>query len=338
MAKKVSTTVIGGFVVSAIALMVTAVIIFGSGSFWTRTKPFVLYFEESVKGLSVGSPVMFRGVQIGSVKSIILQAEHETHSVHIPVTIDINENKFQLPKGEKHNLNKHIKRLIELGLRAQLDLQSIVTNQCLIQLDFLPDTPAHLSGLDHGYPEIPTIRSTIDELTSTFKNLPIKKIAHNLYEISERINKLLHNEKIDHILDSIDSAATGAASLVADADTLVRKVDDKVEEALKLLKETMDSFTRTADSADRVLTEANQEIQPISDGLIKALDAVKKTLDQADTTLVTVDDFIAHSNTRAKLNRSLDEITSATRSLGELADYLERHPEALLKGKNGGGN
>ncbi|MEA3548624.1 MAG: MlaD family protein, partial [Thermodesulfobacteriota bacterium] len=317
------TTVIGGFVISAIALLITAVVLFGSGSLWKHTQPYVLYFEGSVKGLGVGSPVMFRGVQIGTVKSIVLQSDPQRLGIHIPVTVEINENKFQHKKGKHPDIQDHFDRLIKRGLRAQLDLQSIVTGQLFIQLDFLPDTPVKLSGLENEYPEIPTVKSSLFELTTTLKDMPIKQISDNLLEISDRVNELLYNPKVDQILDRIDSAAAGADCLIANANTLMHNTEESITEA--------------ADSATRVLTKIDQEVQPVSDGLIKALDSAKKALNQADTTLGTVDRFVDHSDTRVKLNRLLDEVTSAVRSLGELTDYLERHPEALLRGKNGRG-
>lgn len=349
MAKKVSTTVIGGFVISAIVLLITAVILFGSGSFWTKTEQYVLYFEESVKGLGVGSAVMFRGVQVGTVKTIVLRTDQEKMNVNIPVTIEINENKFQNLKREQADVRTHVDKLIKLGLRARLDMQSIVTGQLIVQLDLLPDTPVKISGLDNEYPEIPTLRSSLGKLTSMLKDLPVQKIAGNLLEISEHVNELLASRKIDQILDSLDSAAVETDKLIADADVLVRKVDGKVDslseqventiqEALVLLVKAEDSFSGAADSATTVLTNINQEVQPISSRLIKTLNSAQKALNQANSTLVTVDGFIDHSDTRIKLNRSLDEISAAARSLGDLADYLERHPEALLKGKNRRGN
>ncbi|MEA3548497.1 MAG: MlaD family protein, partial [Thermodesulfobacteriota bacterium] len=294
MSKKVSTTVIGGFVISAIALLITAVVLFGSGSLWKHTQPYVLYFEGSVRGLGVGSPVMFRGVQIGTVKSIVLQNDPEKLDIHIPVTVEINKNKFQHKKGKRPKIRRHFDLLIKRGLRAQLDLQSIVTGQLFIQLDFLPDTPVKLSGLENEYPEIPTVKSSLFELTSTLKDMPIKQISDNLLEISDRVNELLHNPKVDQILDRIDSAAAGADCLIANANTLMHKTEESIAEA--------------ADSATRVLTKIDQEVQPVSDGLIKALDSAKKALDQADTTLGTVDRFVDHSDTRVKLNRLLDEV------------------------------
>ncbi len=337
MAKKISTTAIGGFVITALMLLMTAVILFGSGSFWKKTEQFVLHFEESVKGLNVGSPVMFRGVEVGSVKSIVLKSELKTFSVSIPIFIEIDKDRFQLPKGQQSQIINQLPRLIELGLRAQLDLQSIVTGQLMIQLDYLPDTPAKLRGVENNYPEIPTIRSSINELSNTVKNIPIQEIAADLKEITGSIKHLLASKKIDQILSNLESTTAKADRLVVNVDGKIDSFSKELEKAitdvLELLEKAESGFTDATDSAARVLTNIDGEVQPVSDSLVKALDAAKATLVQAETTLVTVDDLVDHSDTRLKLNRSLDEITTAARSLASLADYLERHPDALLKGK-----
>ncbi len=331
MAKKVSTTVIGGFVISALMLLIMAVILFGSGSFWKHTQQYVLVFKESVKGLEVGSPVMFRGVAIGKVKSIVLQVDHDQIGVHVPVTIDIDKKKFIKKSGHKPDVRTHFDRLIKGGLRGQLDMQSLVTGQLIIQLDFQPDTPVKLSGLKNKCQEIPTVPSSMTKLISTLKNLPIKKIADNVLQITDRANKLLNDGRVDEIIDGIDDT-------IANADKLVIKVDNKADELLARFITLEKSIAVVADDATRLLTNVNQEVQPLSSELSKSLKAAKKALDQADVTLVTINDFVDRSDTRVKLNRALDEIASGARSLGELAEYLERHPEALLKGKSRRGN
>ena len=84
MNKKISPTLIGGFVVGAVALLVIAVIAFGSGRLFRQTKEFVLYFDGTVNGLHVGAPVKFKGVEIGSVKDILLQMDSDTQSQQDP--------------------------------------------------------------------------------------------------------------------------------------------------------------------------------------------------------------------------------------------------------------
>ena len=94
MAKQTSKTLIGGFVVGAVALIVAGVLIFGSGQFFQESYKYVLYFRGSLKGLSVGAPVLFQGVQVGSVTDISLETDTEDMTLQIPVTIEIHPRKF----------------------------------------------------------------------------------------------------------------------------------------------------------------------------------------------------------------------------------------------------
>ena len=75
MAKQANRMMIGGFVVIAVILLAASLVVFGSGKFFKKTNEYVLYFDGSVKGLSVGAPVLFQGVQVGSVTSISIHAD-----------------------------------------------------------------------------------------------------------------------------------------------------------------------------------------------------------------------------------------------------------------------
>ena len=158
MAKQANRMMIGGFVVLAVIIMAASLVVFGSGKFFQKTVKCVMYFDESVKGLSVGAPVLFQGVQIGSVTSIILQVDPVKMKTHIPVIIEYEPEKFQvaaagheMPRDPRENIPK----LIEKGLRAQLGMQSFITGQLIIELNFSPDTPVVLKNIDKDYIEIP---------------------------------------------------------------------------------------------------------------------------------------------------------------------------------------
>src|SRR5512135_2175768 len=122
MAKQASRMMIGGFVVLAVIIMAASLVVFGSGKFFKKTNKYVLYFDESVKGLNVGAPVLFQGVPVGSVTSIILEADIEKMKTRIPILIEIEPDRFRVPAGER-DYHKVAERLIEKGLRAQLVMQ-----------------------------------------------------------------------------------------------------------------------------------------------------------------------------------------------------------------------
>lgn len=176
MSKKPNSVLIGVFVAGAVSLVIAAVLVFGSGSLFEDRNLFVLHFKGSVKGLAVGAPVVLRGVKIGSVRDIRINASSNSQNFSIPVIIEIGKELIVISngngqQGKAHELSveSNLKALIEQGLRAQLEMQSMVTGQLLVSLDFHHDKPLILSGEALDYPEIPTIQTEIEELTQKIK-------------------------------------------------------------------------------------------------------------------------------------------------------------------------
>ena len=142
MAKQASKMMIGGFLIIALFLLAASLVVFGSGKFFTKTQKFVLYFNEPVKGLDVGSPVLFQGVPVGSVKSIDIIADPSKLQADIPVIIQIELDRFKFRKpGEILNPQKDMPELIKKGFRGRLIIQSFISGKLLIELDYYPNSP-----------------------------------------------------------------------------------------------------------------------------------------------------------------------------------------------------
>ena len=158
MARQANRMMIGVFVVIALFLLAVSVAVLGSGKFFTKTQKFVLYFNESVKGLDVGSPVLFEGVRVGSVINIDIVADPVKEQTEIPVIIQIELDHFKVRKaGQFVDPQKDMPWLIGKGLRGVLSMQSLITGKLLIEIDFYPGTPVNLKNIDKQYTEIPTI-------------------------------------------------------------------------------------------------------------------------------------------------------------------------------------
>ena len=200
MGSKISPTTIGAFVVGAIVLVVAGVLLFGGGKFFQEKLPFVLFFDSSVEGLNVGAPVIFRGVQVGQVTAISAIADPQTYDVRIRVQIEIVRGVIKVGEEGQRFQDQHqaVERLIQKGARASLRMQSFVTGLLYVALDFHPDTPVKLLGLDPESPELPTIPSDMDQLKSTiqqamadFRKLPLDTILNELLAMIKRANTLL---------------------------------------------------------------------------------------------------------------------------------------------------
>jgi paraquat-inducible protein B len=197
MTKKANKTVIGLFVIMAFVLLIIGIAVFGSGALFKRTNKFVLYFDGSVKGLSIGAPVMFRGVSIGIVKDISLIYDSKAGTVMLPVIVEIEQGRIKgAPSfGEEGGA----KKMIDLGLRGKLEVQIFLTGQLMISFDFYPDKPAELRGILKQYPELPTLPTSPD-IFELMNEIPIKEIARNLEAATKGINRLVNSNDLQRSL------------------------------------------------------------------------------------------------------------------------------------------
>jgi paraquat-inducible protein B len=353
MAKQTNKTMIGGFVVGAVALIVAGVLVFGSGKFFQERNKYVLFFTGSLKGLSVGAPVLFQGVQVGSVTDITIQANAEDLQSQIPVTIEIHPSKFNIVGGKrKRRFSPYetLSILIKRGLRAQLQLQSFVTGQLMIGLDYYPDTPVRLVGIDTEYPEVPTIPTPLETLAKTFRDLNLEELVKRVTAAVKGIEELVNSPDLKGSISSlnlllqdarkligginthIEPLATSIDTTVKDYGRLARNVDSQVKPVLSNVNETVKDFGKLARDLDRQADTVLAGMEEAMKEAISALEQARKTLAVAEA------DLSEDSPTMYELTNALREISAMARSIRQLADYLERHPESLLsgKGKEGG--
>jgi len=313
MAKQANRMMIGVFVVIAVILMAASLVVFGSGKFFKKTVKCVLYFDEPVKGLSVGAPVLFQGVQIGSVVSIVLQVDPARLQPQIPVFIEFEPDKFQVRAEDRktpRDPRKNIPVLIEKGLRAQLNMQSFITGQLLIQIDFYPGTPVSLKGLDKDYIEIPTIPSTGERLAKTLDKLDLDGLKKNLESTLAGIERFINSPEMTATLRALKDT-------LQDTSKLVTRVDRQVDPVADDLKRTVKDIGKLARNADTKVAE-------LTTGLDKTMSSARGVI-SADSPLMV------------ELENTLKQVAAASRSLRQLADYLEQHPETLLRGKKSPG-
>ncbi|MFO7985181.1 MAG: MlaD family protein [Desulfatiglandaceae bacterium] len=342
---KASKTLIGAFVVGAAMLITVGLLVFGSGKFMTKTQQFVLFFKGPVKGLNVGAPVLFGGVQIGSVKRISIEADAKTLVFYVPVIIEIQPQKIKLIKGKLLPLEKAMPMLIKKGLRAQLTMGSLITGDLTIELNYHPDTPVKLVGLDKAHPEIPTIPSTFQRLSDTLKGLPIEETLKKFMSAVSALEKLLESPDIPKMLRSMDL-------VLADMRQLVHKVDAKVDPLAADIKNTLAAYEKVAatvnaevkplaDNAQGTIQNArklvgamNGKVEKLGPNIESALKASHEAMRQAELTLQTVERRLGKdSPLQNNLDDTLKEVSEMARSIRSLADYLSRHPEALIRGK-----
>jgi paraquat-inducible protein B len=332
MSKQANTKLIGAFIVGATVLVVVGVLLFGSVKIFSQQKKFVLFFEDSVKGLSIGAPVDFRGVKVGSVTDMKIVLDEKDLSLRIPVFVEIKPERFSYG-GTANELKQMIETkgtkdfvslLIDQGLRAQLVMQSFVTGQLGIHLDFFPDKPVRLVGAEPDYKEIPTVESSLSEIAKTLQNIPVADIAEKVSKTLDGIEKLVNSPDLEQTIVALRQTVNAA-------NLLLQNLDGQVKPLATGAGLTLGEARKMFADAGKLARELDARIPGIATGLEDAFKTAGITMRGANKAI----DGIAADNSplRLELLRTLNELGGAARSLRVMADYIESHPESLVRGK-----
>ena len=267
MKKKKSYKTAGMFVLLGFICLFTIVLHYTSQKFFSDDEDLaVMYFEESINGLSVGSSVVFKGVEVGKVSKINLVFNMDDGTFKTPVFARFQENKaFKVVGYNYKDPEEQYKKLIEKGLRAKLVSASLLTGQLMIELEMNPDSPAEFQG-DGEYAEIPTEMSSIGVISKDLQEIPLKETMLRFSDI-------------------------------------VKKVDEHLPEIMENINNNLPKILQ---NVEQITQKMNSAIEKKSYETSKAV---------------------------TNFNSTMEDMGKASVSIKNLADYLERHPEALLRGK-----
>ncbi len=334
---------IGLFVVGALLLLLIGLLFISDSSFGKKNYRYVVYFDESLNGLTIGAPVKLKGVQIGKVTDIQVQVDNQKHQIVTPVFIEVMPDKIVHTTGYD-NYMKNIQDLIAKGLRVQLQLTSLVTGQLYLEAKMMPNTPIRLSGIKNDVLEIPTVPSiqqNVSGILGKLEKIPMDEIIAELVEV-------VHSIKL------LSAAPETKQSLLDLAETL-NATHRMMDNLNQIAPSTLKDIGKTARTADRLLGRVDLDIETI-------LKQVKTDLTTADKSLVLLNDTIGklnsnltknpelgknlngllsnaeqildpNSQTLQNLNDMMKDVSKATQSVRFLSDYLAKHPESLLQGR-----
>lgn len=256
MRREPNKRLIGLFMISGLTVLLVVISLFLREKIFygSNGKTLVMYFEESINGLNVGAPVVFKGVQIGKVVDIDLIANTDTLDFSIPVYVKmVEQNRTNISSDEFDTKVALLNALIDKGLRARLTTQSYLTGLLMIELEMLPDTKiVRRNPPNSKYMEIPTVLSPMGEISKGIQDLPIRQSVEKFNLFFDRLN------------------------------------------------------TKVMPQVEQIVTNVNRTVSGN-----KGMSA----------------------ETMTNLNRAINNVAEAAKSMRNFTDYLERHPEALLKGK-----
>jgi paraquat-inducible protein B len=260
---------------------------------YTVKRDMIIEIKDSVRGLSVGAPVEFRGLQIGKVTDIDLDADFENLDFTVPVRIELEPERLHLgsPKDEKDAIDRW-QRLLDKGFRAQLETGSLLTGQLYVKLDIFEDAPPAKLSFYGDLPVIPSLPSSSQE-------------------IMQGVTRFV--KKLDQL--PLEAIGKDLQNTMAGMDRLVNSPD--LRDAVQSLRDILDELKTTTQTL-------NADTVP----------RINTALAEMATVLKNLDGWVsADAPLQGDLRKTLEELAAAGRAISELADMLERHPEALIQGK-----
>jgi paraquat-inducible protein B len=345
MSKRANTTLIGAFVVGAITLLTTAIILFGGDAFFSRQETVVMYFDGSVDGLQVGAPVNVRGVQVGTVTQINLEFNTATGDIKIPVIAEIDA--VSVNQARQLQADDPLKAIIEnLGLRAQLKIQSILTSLLYVDLDYHPGTPLHYHG-DGTFIEIPTIPMPMEQFGKALNEISVQQMLTDISSSLSAINRIVNSDEVTDTITNMRDAFANINNLSEDLNREIVPLAQKTSQTMddistglddmKAILENLRQITaddspllNDLDGAIKEVTTAAQTISNLQDmPQMQKLDSALSEIEMTARQLRTLED----SPQMINLNTAMEELADAARAVRNLADAIDRNPEILLRGR-----
>jgi paraquat-inducible protein B len=325
MKTKLNPTLVGIFVLGTLALIAVALLSSRSLHLFSKPGRFVAYFRESVQGLDVGGPVKLRGVQVGRVLTIQVHFDSKTKQSQVVVVAEFDQNVISDQAGRMIQIADRttLQGLIDEGLRAQINLAGI-TGQQFVELDFLDPLqfPAPPLESRSEYPVVPTVTSGFSDLIGNLSKIVSNLKAVDFAGLSQQLQSLLAtaNQKVGEMdLKKMVTQVTAAADSIT---ALASSAEARAAFA---------NFNKTATDVQGLVAKLDTQVEPVATNLVRTLRSFHDAAESVQKILGP------QSGLGEEAVKTLRQLTETAESLQELADFLERNPNALITGKKGPG-
>ena len=329
MKTKVSPTVIGLFVIGAFVLGFIALISFGGVNFFSRPQRFLVYFNESIHGLDLGSPVKLRGVRVGRVVDLNVRYDAANNKSVVAVVCEFSRNMIIDDKGEAIDVSDRsaLQALVDHGLRAQLGVVGLATGLLFVELDFYDphQYPAGVQAADAKRIVMPAVPSTISEyqaslteILSDLKRVDFAGLSRNLNTMMVTANQKLQAVDTARLSERWANAADAVAAAASDPE----------------IKKSFAELNAAGNDLRALVAKLDQQVQPSSDKLIQTLNEARQALATFNAAAASAQHFIqAQTDLGSEAGKTLEQLREAAASVQRLADFLERNPNAIITGR-----
>jgi len=265
---------------------------------------YLTYFPGSVGGLTPGTPVQMKGVQVGRVRDVRLRYRRDTASLETPVTLEVDPRRLELEvngtttrEDLRREMNSVLATLVQKGLRARLATSLVLPGASAVGLDMVAAPGTGRLVLTSEPPIIPAASSgsgiegalgAVGDIAARVQRIPIEEIAGHLQRTAQRLDTLVH----DPVLD-----------------------------------ESLQRLNRSLAEIEKVAVTTRENVGPIADSLRNAAASAEAAAKRAQELVGT------SQKQNYDVSELIREVTRAAEAVRALATYLSENPDALLKGR-----
>lgn len=307
---------IGIFLLSGLMLLIGGVLMLARDDVWSKPVEYVVYFTGALDGLDVGADVTYRGVKVGSVRDIRLSYDRKINDVIMPVVIRINtDSGTKASTGPQ--LDRSIALLVERGLRAQLQVPSLLTGKAVVALDFFPGQPGYVRNNDvTGLTAIPTVPSRIDQaadlihdLADGLRAVPLKETLEAASRTMTKLEALLGSPELESSIGHMNDVLAGLSKIASQLD------------------QRMPGLLDNLDAGGRELRQTLAEVSQVVVGAQQALEGASQLVSEGHRSLSPA------SELQYELIQALQNVSRASKSLERTAQAIEQQPQSLIFGR-----
>jgi paraquat-inducible protein B len=236
---------------------------------FTEKRHFILRFAGSIRGLSIGAPVEFRGIKIGQVIDIDADFDEETLTPRITVLIETEPQRLDSKGDSRMDPKTRIEMMVAKGLRAQLKTGSLLTGQLFVEVDFFPEAPPAKVLYGEQFPEIPTIpaplqliTARVNQLLSKIETVPIEKIGQDLGDTLQNVKNLTASAELRQAIRDLDATLKETREL---AQNLNMNVAPAITATLDQAQQTLVSVESTLGKDSPLQYEIREAMEELGD-------------------------------------------------------------------------
>ncbi|MBV9494055.1 MAG: MCE family protein [Acidobacteria bacterium] len=290
---------------------------------------YVTYFPGPVKGLTVGTPVQMKGIDVGHVREVRLRYVPATASLETPVTLEIDPRKLELPIDAstsrdqlRAEMNEALGKMVRKGMRATLASSLILPGASGVGLETVASPGTGRLNVNANPPIIPAAASgsgiegalgAVNDIAGRIRNLPIEEIAGHLRSTAQRLDTLVHDPAISESVQRLNRSLADVEKITATTRENIGPIANNLRSA--------------SSDAAQVAATAKENVGPI-------VQSLRNTAASAEAAAGQAQSILGSSQTQNyDLGALIKELTRAAAAVRGLADYLEENPDALLKGR-----